>query len=65
MERFGSTSFAAAMVKAYLRYEPAGSFGVVASTEANTLYDSTGRLAVTPALEDVVLWDLKKGIEVR
>uniref|UniRef100_A0A453J0H2 Uncharacterized protein n=1 Tax=Aegilops tauschii subsp. strangulata TaxID=200361 RepID=A0A453J0H2_AEGTS len=28
-----------AMVKAYLRYEPALSFGVVASPESNVVYD--------------------------
>ncbi|KAI8983108.1 WD40-repeat-containing domain protein [Pilobolus umbonatus] len=51
------------MVKAYLRYEAAASFGVIASTQSNLLYDHTGKLAVSPALEDVIIWDLKKGIQ--
>ncbi|RKP11159.1 WD40-repeat-containing domain protein [Thamnocephalis sphaerospora] len=52
------------MVKAYLRYEQAASFGVVASNLGNTVYDTTGKLAVAPALEDVIVWDLKKGTQV-
>ena len=53
------------MVKAYLRYEPLANFGVIASTQSNITYDHTGKLAITPALEDVLLWDLKKGTQVR
>lgn len=53
------------MVKAYLRYEPLATFGVIASTLANILYDHTGKIAITPALEEVVLWDLKKGTQVK
>ncbi|KAL1919761.1 uncharacterized protein VTP21DRAFT_1692 [Calcarisporiella thermophila] len=49
------------MVKAYLRYEQRASFGVVTSGRSNVVHDANGRLAVAPALEDVVLWDLKKG----
>ena len=53
------------MVKAYLRYEPLATFGVIASTQSNIVYDHTGKVAITPALEEVILWDLKKGTEVR
>lgn len=52
------------MVKAYLRYEPLASFGVIASAQGNVLYDSTGKYALSPALESVCLWDLKKGLQV-
>ena len=41
------------MVKAYLRYEPFAPFGVIASTQSNIV------------LEEVILWDLEKGTEVR
>lgn len=51
------------MVKAYLRYEQSSTFGVIASNTANTAYDASGKLAIAPALEDVVLWDLKKGTQ--
>ncbi|GAA5809254.1 hypothetical protein MFLAVUS_002659 [Mucor flavus] len=52
------------MVKAYLRYEAQATFGVIASSTANIVYDSTGKIAIAPALEEVILWDLKKGVEV-
>lgn len=52
------------MVKAYLRYEAQATFGVIASSTANIVYDHTGKIAIAPALEEVILWDLKKGVEV-
>ncbi|KAI8372806.1 WD40-repeat-containing domain protein [Radiomyces spectabilis] len=51
------------MVKAYLRYEPLAAFGVIASTQSNIVYDHTGKYALSPALEEVVIWDLKKGTQ--
>lgn len=53
------------MVKAYLRYEALASFGVVTSTLSNICYDKTGKLAIAPALEEVLVWDLRKGVQVR
>ncbi|CAG8816695.1 2528_t:CDS:1, partial [Gigaspora rosea] len=50
------------MVKSYLRYEPWKTFGVITSTTSNVIYSKGGALAVAPALEEVALWDLKKGI---
>jgi U3 small nucleolar RNA-associated protein 12 len=52
------------MVKAYLRYEPLQTFGVIASTQANIIYDHEGKLAIAPALEEVIVWDIKKGIQI-
>ncbi|KAI9189314.1 beta transducin [Blastocladiella emersonii ATCC 22665] len=52
------------MVKAYLRYAPGNVFGVIASTTANIASDATGRLAVSPALQSVVVWDTKKAESV-
>ncbi|KAI8073910.1 hypothetical protein BC940DRAFT_343481 [Gongronella butleri] len=52
------------MVKAYLRYEPLASFGVINSTSSTICYDDTGKLAITPALEAVIVWDLRRGVEV-
>ena len=43
------------MVKAYLRYEQARAFGVVASPEAPPVYDDTGKHLVTAALERLTL----------
>ncbi|KAL8278427.1 hypothetical protein RQP46_009117 [Phenoliferia psychrophenolica] len=46
-------------VKSYLRHGPTEVFGVVASSSSNSLYD--GKRAYVPALEDVLVWDVKKG----
>ena len=48
------------MVKAYLRYDLASTFGVVASN-SNIVHDHTGKLVITAALEDVNIWNVKQG----
>ncbi|KAI8911921.1 WD40-repeat-containing domain protein [Powellomyces hirtus] len=53
------------MVKLYLRYRLAASFGVVASGAANSVFDKDAKHAITPALEDVNIWDVRKGTLVR
>ncbi|OEL38972.1 WD repeat-containing protein 3 [Dichanthelium oligosanthes] len=50
------------MVKAYLRYEPALTFGVIASPESNVCYDPSGRLLLAGALDRLAAWDLKRGL---
>ena len=52
------------MVKAYLRYEAAGSYGVITST-ANPVFDTDGKHLVTGALENILLWNIKQGTQVR
>lgn len=52
------------MVKAYLRYEPSQTFGVINSTGSNIIYDHEGKLAIAPALEEVIVWDIKKGTQI-
>ena len=52
-------------MKAYLRYEPAGCFGVVTSSDANLACDHGGKLLITPALEKTHLWNPKTGALVR
>ncbi|KAL0582040.1 beta transducin [Marasmius crinis-equi] len=47
------------MVQSYLRHGPTQAFGLVCSSSSNSLYD--GKLAYVPALEDVLVWDVKKG----
>ena len=49
------------MVKSYQRHGPTEAFGVIASGPA--VFD--GRKAYCPALEDVLVWDVKKGEQVR
>ncbi|KAI3880040.1 hypothetical protein MKX03_003861 [Papaver bracteatum] len=50
------------MVKSYLRYEPAASFGVVASNDSNISYDSSGKHLLSPALEKVGVWNVRQGV---
>ncbi|GAA5889234.1 hypothetical protein JCM6882_000682 [Rhodosporidiobolus microsporus] len=50
------------MVRSYQRHGPTEAFGVIASSGSNTVWD--GRKAYCPALEDVLVWDVKKGEQV-
>lgn len=47
------------MVQNYLRHGPTQAFGLVCSPSSNAVYD--GKLAFVPALEDVLVWDVKTG----
>lgn len=47
------------MVQSYLKHGPTQAFGLVCSSSSNSQYD--GKLAYVPALEDVLVWDVKKG----
>ncbi|EPQ59303.1 WD40 repeat-like protein [Gloeophyllum trabeum ATCC 11539] len=47
------------MVQSYLRHGPTQAFGLVCSPSSNSVYDD--RIAYVPALEDVLVWDVKKG----
>ncbi|KAK7061634.1 WD-repeat-containing protein [Favolaschia claudopus] len=47
------------MVASYLRHGPTQAFGIICSSSSNSLYD--GKLAYVPALEDILVWDVKKG----
>ena len=55
----------------YLRYVRLSSFGVVNSRKSNFILLEAGRersrspLIVAPALEDVIIWDPRKGERVR
>lgn len=49
------------MVKAYLRYEEAATFGLIVSPEANIDYSSSGKLLLAGALEQLVVWNVKQG----
>ncbi|CAO1614464.1 unnamed protein product [Sympodiomycopsis kandeliae] len=49
------------MVRSYLRHEPTQAFGVICSTTARSILDADGKTAYVPALEDVLVWDVRKG----
>lgn len=53
------------MNKTYLRYELSDTFGVVASPQSNVVYDTTGNLAISAALHDVAVWNLRQCSLVR
>ncbi|XP_051130435.1 uncharacterized protein LOC127250965 [Andrographis paniculata] len=50
------------MVKAYLRYEAAASFGVIVSVDCNITYDSSGKHLLAGALEKLGVWHVRQGI---
>ncbi|KAG2406100.1 uncharacterized protein HKW66_Vig0053550 [Vigna angularis] len=50
------------MVKAYLRFEAAASFGVIASVDSNISYDSSGKNLLSPALEKIGVWNVRQGL---
>lgn len=52
------------MVKAYLRYEAAAAWGVIASA-GGCAFDASGKLLATACLDRVGVWSLKQGAEVR
>ncbi|CCG81673.1 WD domain protein [Taphrina deformans PYCC 5710] len=57
------------MVRSYNRYELDSVFGVIASVQANSIFvpDSKSKgagRAVVPALEQVLVWDVKKGEKI-
>ncbi|KAH9077372.1 WD-repeat-containing protein [Lactarius deliciosus] len=47
------------MVQTYSKHGPTQAFGLVCSPSSNSVYD--GKLAYVPALEDVLVWDVKTG----
>lgn len=49
------------MVRSYLRHEATAAFGVVCSNTATAVLDGDGKTAFVPALEDVLVWDVRKG----
>lgn len=53
------------MVRSYERHEPTAAFALVCSNAANGVLETDGKTAVLPALEDVLVWDVKRGEQVR
>eukprot|EP00941_MAST-03F_sp_MAST-3F-sp1_P004557 g4557.t1 len=45
--------------KTYLRYSLKNTFGVISSSTGNILTSHDGSLAIVPALQDVIVWNLK------
>ena len=59
--RHGPTQVSSIVVLLYIKYylNNTQAFGLVCSGSSNSVYD--GKLAYVPALEDVLVWNVKKG----
>ncbi|KAL4429403.1 hypothetical protein ABPG77_005177 [Micractinium sp. CCAP 211/92] len=53
------------MVKAYLRYELTGSWGMIASATSNICYDRSCKHLLAGALENVAVWNVKQAALVK
>ena len=51
-------------MKAYYRFEQQGVVGVISSPGSNSVWDATGTLAITGALENVIVWHVKQAKQV-
>jgi U3 small nucleolar RNA-associated protein 12 len=51
-------------MKSYLRYEPKKSFGVIASPQCNVTYDCSGNLAITGALQEICIWNIRQASQI-
>lgn len=49
------------MVRSYLRHEPTVAYGLICSPSGRSLLSKDGKTAVVPALEDVLVWDVRTG----
>ncbi|KAI8610973.1 quinon protein alcohol dehydrogenase-like superfamily [Chytriomyces sp. MP71] len=49
------------MPKLYLKYAQAASLGVITSSAAGVCYSQDGKHAVAPSLENVCVWDTRRG----
>eukprot|EP01038_Epipyxis_sp_PR26KG_P009374 gene9374-12630_t len=48
------------MMKSYLRFEPKSRFGIITSSSCNVRYDSSGLLAITSGLTDVLVHNIRQ-----
>lgn len=53
------------MNKTYLRYTLEDTFGVISSTYGNAILDKSSGLAITPALHEVAIWNMRQGTLVK
>lgn len=53
------------MGKTYLRYVPSGVYGVIASAATPFAVEPSGQLVFTAQLENVGVWHIKRGVQVR
>jgi len=49
------------MVKIYLKYQLRRAFGVISSPNCNVILDKQGQTALTGSLENIALWNVRRG----
>lgn len=47
-------------MQSYDRYSPDETLGIIASPDSNAIFDSTGKLAFTGAVQSVNVWNLRQ-----
>jgi U3 small nucleolar RNA-associated protein 12 len=52
------------MMKSYLRYAPSHSFGAICSPSSNAIFDFSGNLILTAAVEEVCVWNARQASKV-
>lgn len=52
------------MVKTYLRYAPSNVHGLIVSPSGSVAVDGSGLLAFTAQLENIGIWNIRRGIQV-
>ena len=52
------------MPQTYLRFVPTATFGLIASPGCRIALDANGRIAFSAAAEDVLVWNLKLGVQL-
>ncbi|KAJ3270719.1 hypothetical protein HDV01_007475 [Terramyces sp. JEL0728] len=53
------------MVKVYQRYKLQKSFGVIASSSSNAIFNHDGTSCYAPTLENITMWNLKQGTVIK
>jgi U3 small nucleolar RNA-associated protein 12 len=56
--QFGSHT----MVKIYQRYANKSSFGLINTLPCNVIFDGTGKLVISAALEQILIWSIRRGV---
>lgn len=52
------------MVKTYLRYRPSAIYGIISTPGCNIVTDASGKLVFTGQLENVGVWNIRRGVQV-
>jgi hypothetical protein len=51
-------------MKSYFRYSPSQNLGIISSPDCNAIFDTTGKLAFTGAVQGLSVWNLRQASQV-